>query len=44
MTRSLLAVTAGSIIAFVSYWLGAVIALLVMHGTPLGVESARRFR
>ncbi|HUF66576.1 MAG TPA: hypothetical protein VMM17_11440 [Gemmatimonadaceae bacterium] len=36
MTRSLIAVTAGSVAAFLAYWFGAVVALIVMHGIPLG--------
>jgi hypothetical protein len=36
MIRSILAVAAGSITAFLTYWLGAVVALLATHGIPLG--------
>lgn len=34
--RSLVAVTAASIVAIVAYWCAAVVALLTMHGIPLG--------
>jgi hypothetical protein len=36
MTKSIVAVTAGTVTAFLTYWFGAVVALLVMHGIPLG--------
>lgn len=34
--RSLAVVIAGSVVALITYWGGAVIALLTMHGIPLG--------
>jgi hypothetical protein len=34
--RSILAIAVGGVVAAAGYWVGAVIALLTMHGIPLG--------
>lgn len=39
--RSLIAVISGSLVAIVAYWCAAVVALLMMHGIPLGSAGGR---